>query len=475
MQPASTSKPAALIILTLLSSSLSPVMADTSATAGDINTQALIDQQSLPDLSNSVSGNTPLPVSGIPDINYAVLQAEQWHPAIGQAVGKLFQQASKVDVEKAKYYPQVNAGMNNGYSNSYSNAGYSPSLVLSVSQMLYDFGKVSSAVRAANAGLAEQQANVMVSVDQVAHDTASAMVQVQGYQRLVNIAQQQLASLTHIGALIQQRNTAGASSLSDVVQTNTRIEGAKATLMQYQSALQRWKATLATDMGSADIGLVSDNFPPALLQSCNVQQIDYRVIPSVLAAYAQRNQAQAELDNATAQMRPTLSLEPQVTHYLNNNYSDSRELNKTQYSAWIKLQMPLYQGGGLTASRDAAIQTLESAKAAIRLAELEARQKLTESQDQAQNLYQTLSVQARQEALGEKTRDLYEQQYLQLGTRPLLDLLNVEQEIYQSKFTREQTLAQLHSLQLDCLYSTGQIRNAFSLNNRKIQGIEIRP
>lgn len=452
-----------------------PGLANSITSAGDISTQELIDQQSLPDLSNTVTQPLTPPPSGLTDMDYAVLQAEQWHPAIGQAVGKLFQQAAKVDVAKAKYYPQISAGMNNGYSNSYVDAGYSPSLVLSVSQMLYDFGKVSSSVRAANAGLAEQQANVMVSIDQVAHDTASALVQVQGYQKLVIIAQQQLDALNHIGSLIQQRNTAGASSLSDVVQTNTRIEGAKATLMQYQSALQRWKATLATDMGTGPIGQVANTLPSSLMNACTVQQINYRVIPAVLAAYAQKNQAQAELDNANAQMRPTLSLEPQVTHYLNNNYSDSSELDKTQYSAWIKLEMPLYQGGGLTASRDAAVQTLESARAAIRLAELEARQKLTESQEQAQNLYQTLNVQARQQRLGEKTRDLYEAQYLQLGTRPLLDLLNVEQEIYQARFTQEQTQAQLHSLQLDCLYSTGQMRNTFKLNNRKIQGVEIRP
>jgi len=452
-----------------------PGLANSITSAGDISTQDLIDQQSLPDLSNTVTQPITPPPSGLTDMDYAVLQAEQWHPAIGQAVGKLFQQAAKVDVAKAKYYPQISAGMNNGYSNSYVDAGYSPSLVLSVSQMLYDFGKVSSSVRAANAGLAEQQANVMVSIDQVAHDTASALVQVQGYQKLVIIAQQQLDALNHIGSLIQQRNTAGASSLSDVVQTNTRIEGAKATLMQYQSALQRWKATLATDMGTGPIGQVANTLPSSLMNACTVQQINYRVIPAVLAAYAQKNQAQAELDNANAQMRPTLSLEPQVTHYLNNNYSDSSELDKAQYSAWIKLEMPLYQGGGLTASRDAAVQTLESARAAIRLAELEARQKLTESQEQAQNLYQTLNVQARQQLLGEKTRDLYEAQYLQLGTRPLLDLLNVEQEIYQARFTQEQTQAQLHSLQLDCLYSTGQMRNTFKLNNRKIQGVEIRP
>lgn len=100
-----------------------------------------------------------------------------WHPSITQEVSKLQEMAQKVDVAKAKYYPQISAGMNNGYTNTYSDAGYTPSLVVSVSQMLYDFGKVSSSVRAADSGVAQQQATVMLNIDQVAHDTAAAVVQ----------------------------------------------------------------------------------------------------------------------------------------------------------------------------------------------------------------------------------------------------------------------------------------------------------
>ena len=53
----------------------------------------------------------------------------------------------------------------------------------------------------------------------------------QGYQKLVKIAQAQVDSLKQIGDLIRQRNDAGATSLSDVVQTDTRVEGAQATLI----------------------------------------------------------------------------------------------------------------------------------------------------------------------------------------------------------------------------------------------------
>lgn len=181
------------------------------------------------------------------------------------------------------------------------------------------------------------------------------------------------------------------------------------------------------------------------------------------------------VDNATAQMLPTISLEPQVTHYLNDNYANSAVLNKTQYSAWVKVEMPIYRGGALTASREAAQQTLSAANAGIRNAQLDASQKLSASRDEAVNLKQSIAIQRRQQLLGEQTRALYQDQYLQLGTRPLLDLLNVDQEIYQAQFNQVLTEAQLRNLELDCLFSTGKMRAVFALDNQRIQGVEIRP
>lgn len=315
----------------------------------------------------------------------------------------------------------------------------------------------------------------MLNIDQVAHDTAGAVVQMQGYQKLVKIAQAQVDSLKHIGDLIRQRNDAGATSLSDVVQTDTRVEGAQATLIQYQAALERWKATLATYLGLGSITSVTESVPQAMDAACGVSKIDYRTVPAVLAALAQATQAQAQLDNATAQMLPTISLEPQVTHYLNDNYANSAVLNKTQYSAWVKVEMPIYQGGALTASREAAQQTLSAANAGIRNAQLDASQKLSASRDEAVNLKQSIAIQRRQQLLGEQTRALYQDQYLQLGTRPLLDLLNVDQEIYQAQFNQVLTEAQLRNLELDCLFSTGKMRAVFALDNQRIQGVEIRP
>jgi adhesin transport system outer membrane protein len=174
-------------------------------------------------------------------------------------------------------------------------------------------------------------------------------------------------------------------------------------------------------------------------------------------------------------MTPTISLEPQVQHYLNDKYPSHDALDRTQYSTWVKVAMPIYQGGGLTARRNAATHALEAARSGIKRIRLDVRQKLMESRSEALNLLGALQVLQRQETLSARTRELYQQQYLDLGSRPLLDVLNAEQEVFQARFAQQQTLSQLHQLQLNCLYNSGRLRNAFGLENRSIQSVEIQP
>ncbi|MEB7555625.1 TolC family outer membrane protein [Kluyvera cryocrescens] len=445
-------------------------------TARQINPQKIAQGDELPNLRGRDPG---LAASATPpanlNITQAVQRAVQWYPDIGTQAGKLMSTAEKIDVARAKYYPQISAGLNNGVTNSYSNHGNVPSVVLSVSQMLDDFGLTDSAVREANAAVAGQQAIVLLSIDKVAHDTAAALVQVQGYQELVAIAEEQLSSLQQIGKLANERNSEGASSLSDVVQTDARIEGARATLAQYQANLERWRATLSTYLGWNNIARVSNEFPQNLGKSCSVASVDDQLVPSVLAARAQVNQAAAQLAGAEAQMKPTISVESDVTHYLNDRYANSEQLDRTQYSAYVRVKMPIYQGGGLTANRDAAQYSLDAATTAVRSAQLEVRQQLSAAQNASVSLEQALQIQARQQLLTQKTRELYQQQYLDLGSRPFLDVLNAEQEVYQARFTQQETQSQLRTLQLDCLYNTGRTRQQFALNNQSIQGVEIQP
>ncbi|EBO6834692.1 type I secretion protein TolC, partial [Salmonella enterica] len=242
-----------------------------------ITSEGLATDQMLPSLDGSAA---ELPLSaaapGNLTLNDAVNRAVNWHPSIREAIGKLLAQNEQIEVAKSKYYPQVSAGVNNGYSNTYTDHGYSPSLVLSVSQMLYDFGKVASQVRAETAGAAQQQANVLLSIDTVAHETANAIVQTQSWQQMVEAAEEQLVALDGIGKLIRQRSDEGATSLSDVVQTEARIESARSQLAQYQANLDSAKASLMSWLGWNSLNGINNDFPAKLARSCETATPDDR-------------------------------------------------------------------------------------------------------------------------------------------------------------------------------------------------------
>ncbi|MGO3127717.1 MAG: TolC family outer membrane protein [Luteimonas sp.] len=409
------------------------------------------------------------------DLGSVVARAVQTHPGIAEVIGSLRFQQQQVGMARSQYLPQINGGLRAGYDSVYDGDGQSHAFVLSASQMLYDFGKVSSQVRAEEAGVAQEQARVLLTIDQIAHQTAHAAVEVQRYQNLLVSAEAQIESLERVAALVRERNRLGASSRSDLVQSESRIAGASSLVIQNRAQVQRWRAQLASLAGLAQLQGVSDFFPSLPTEVCSPEGLEHSAVPALLVARSQRDRARAQLDNARAQTFPTLTIEPSVTRYLNDNRSVVQDRDRTQYGIFMNVNVPLYQGGGLVAQRRAASHAFEAAEFAVQAALLTARQSLLESGGQLSSLQGSLDILARRQALSTETRDLYRQQYLELGTRSLLDLLNAEQEIHQAGFDHQNTISDLRQLQLTCLFSSGAMRSTFALENRAIQGLEVYP
>ncbi|MDH0709608.1 TolC family outer membrane protein [Pseudomonas sp. GD03862] len=406
----------------------------------------------------------------------AVLQAAQWHPSIAEAIGNLYKQGEGINVARAGYYPQISGGIRTGYDTGYGGDRNSQALNLSLKQMLYDFGKVDSAVNAAQAAAARAQANILLVVDDLARDTAYAWIETRRYEQLMTIARDQIRGVGDIAGMARQRSDMGASTRSDVVQAESRVESARATLEEYQSQYERWRSTLAALMGRVTPPALAEGSPAELDQACKRPAQGDDRLPAVLMALAQRAHGQADLAQAKAEAYPTLSLQPQVNHYLDDDYNrDNARLDRTQAGIYLNVEVPIYQGGSISARTRAAGHALTAADSAEDAARLQARRGLAEAKAQTSGLGRRLtSLEARQVSIQE-ARMLYGRQYLDLGTRPLLDLLNAEQEIYQSRFELAGTRSDLLRLDVDCLYNTGALRTAFGLEGRNLQGVEIQP
>ncbi len=402
-------------------------------------------------------------------------RAVNWHPLMRHAQGQLLQAGEGIDSARAGYYPRISAGVNSRAGNQVS-AGYDSRNVhraeVTLQQTIYDFGKVGSEVGRAEALTGAARASVLLSIDDVVRNTAQAWVEVRRQQALVRVAREQVAAVQALAALAQTRETEGASTYSDTVQAKARVEAAEVSLLTAQSQVMRWRTTLMNWVGSATPPQVAGEPAAGLDKVCartavispQDAAIAVSAASAVQAAEAQLAVASAGADVARAQQRPTLSVDATAGRGLN---SGSRRPGESGADTVVMLNLsaPLYQGGRLQADRRAAEYAVQAARAALQQARLNAGQGLQDAALAWREGVSRMKVQAAREDSMRITRSLYRDQYLQLGTRSLLDLLNAEQEYHGARSDQIDSEHNMYRSSVDCLYHTGRLRDFFGLHD----------
>lgn len=414
--------------------------------------------------------SSKVPAEGIAsssmDMNTAVRAAVAWHPSVRTAQGQLLQADEGIAVAKAGYMPQVKGGFGSQVANHVISP-YSSRRVhdvsISVSQMLYDFGKVDSAVQQAEATVSTAQAQVQLSTEEVAREAALAWVEVRRQQALAAVAKAQVEGVKALADLALERQIKGASAKSDAVQAQSRVESARAAAINYEAQARRWQIRLMYLTGLKELPTIGGDLPSALPQACAAASGSQALPPAaVLKAMGQREQAKADLKAADAQLKPTLSLDGSSSRGLTSG-SRPEGYGVADTRVMLNFSAPLYEGGRNQARQRAAVHALDAADAAVAFAQFEAQQSLQDSMAQTMGFQQRLPVLDERIASIRTTRDLYREQYLQLGTRSLLDLLNAEQEYHSASFDRVDSGHEVQRLAVECLYQSGRMRTVFEL------------
>jgi len=403
----------------------------------------------------------------------AVQLAVQQHPTIADAIATLAQQAAGVDYARAGYYPQVRVGMGTGTSNGRS--GNSGMLAqASASQMLYDFGKVDSQVHRSQALVRRQQAIVLRQIDLVAQQAAEAALMVHRYQALTEIAGGQVDAVDSVLELAQLRAKAGLSTRADPIQAQARAQGAHAYLGQMKAELAQWRQKLRTLVGiegARRIEVLPGLEHPTLWMTADPE---FRLLPDVLLAQAERQAAKAQLATSRASRLPTITLDASGNKAIRGVNPSTSERNGIYHSLNVNVSVPLYQGGALDAQIRAAAAEEIAAGERIEAAVLLAGDQARAWREMALGAQGRLAdVENRRKSIL-SVRDLYREQY-QLGTRSVLDLLNAEQEIHQAEAEAQALVHDLWQYRLEFIAATGRLREFFSLNNTLVQGMELLP
>ncbi|MNG78744.1 Outer membrane protein TolC precursor [compost metagenome] len=352
-------------------------------------------------------------------------------PSISQQAAQMGIGDAQIREAQSAWYPQVGLNANTGSStqndigNSLNN---SASYGLSLTQLVYDFGKTTNNIKQQEATSESYRYKLMATITEVAEQTASAYVQVKRYEELTRVAQENILSLTSVRDMAKLRASAGLSTSSDVLQAETRIASMRSTLQDYQAQLQTAKSQLAVLTGVQAVSYQS--LPTSLTQQpVPLDNIDYSQIPTVLMAESQSQAASFGVDKAKSQYWPTVSLQGNRTRYENDNsnyWNDQLQLN---------MQAPLYQGGAVSSRIAQAEGVRKISTSTIEQAKLDVLQKASVAFANWNGARGREDASAQQYLSARNTRDVYKNEY-KLSTRSLNDLLSVEQDVFQAEYSK---------------------------------------
>ncbi|WOE40417.1 TolC family protein [Acinetobacter chinensis] len=404
--------------------------------------------------------------------NESILRALQRSPDVTRSLSTLAAQGANIDVAKAGYYPQISGGV----STADLTRGERGRQLFNITatQMVYDFGKIRSAVDVQEAKLASEQALVLVSLDDVALQTASAIVNTERYKKITQIAQQQIEGISRIAEIANLRAKAGISTQADPVQAQSNLEAAQSNLIVQQNLLNQYKQKLKTLLGY-DVSNVGWNIPDRIVQqSALYQDPEFNRIPKMIAAQASVEVAKFQKKQVKLSSYPTLNLKGSLSQAVNGVNPNNNEDDGFYSSIMLEASSSFYQGGAVSSQTRAASYAEEAAKAQVSSVYLEVQDEVRLLREEIENKQRQMSVLVARKQTAIRTKELYQEQY-KLGTRSAVDLLTAEQTIHSSASEIENARYDMYAAIIKYIAVTGRSRDVYDLNNISIQGFEIQP
>ena len=342
----------------------------------------------------------------------SILFALDRDPSVSQQAAQLGIGQAQIDEARSGWMPQIALNGSTGHSQTTDSSGSlrnSAAWGLSLTQLVYDFGKTNNSISQSSAQRDSYRYQLMSTMSAVAEKTALSYVEVKRYSDLLQAATENVQALKNVEQLAKLRADAGVSSTSDELQTRTRIAGMQATVEQYNASLNSARARLAVLTG-----IQAERYSPVP---------GGLAVESVMAAQNMERSAQYGVETAKSQHWPTLSLKGGRTRYESDNrayWDDQIQLN---------IDAPLYQGGAVSARVRQAEGARAMASSQVDQARFDVLQKASVAQADWTGAQGRMEAGKRQLENALRARDVYKNEYT-LSKRSINDLLSVEQDVW---------------------------------------------
>lgn len=352
---------------------------------------------------------------------------EKWHSFLSAGYGYNAARSGyrpKVDLGVGYDLHRQDYGPNRSYHGAYGE--------ITLQQMLYDGSFTRSEVSQFNNLQLASYFELLDSTEQVAFSAFSAYLDVIRQRELVELARENLSKHHKVYTQVQESAKAGVARSADLEQINGRLALAQSNLVVEMSNLHDISARYLRVVGS---------LPPAALDSfefsdstlpANIQEtllLAYQGSPVYHAALRRILAAESASDAAKSDYRPKVHVN---ARYGSQTYDGlGYDEGQSEASIGIELRYNLYNGGKHRANIRRSLQEVNVAKDQRDLACINIRQNVQITYNDTLKLAEQLPILNRHRLASSKVATAYKQQF-DIGQRTLLDVLDIENELFQA-------------------------------------------
>ena len=414
----------------------------------------------------------------------AAEKAVRTHPTVMAARAFKDSAGENVGQARAGFYPTIDFRGTSGYartnnSTTRGTGGHSQASAfmwrgessLTFSQMLWDGQATSNTVGAAEARVDVSRYGVLNAGEQVGLRAVSSYLDLDRNRELVQLAGENVVVHQRLVDDVKLKAESGGGNQADVNQAEARLALAGATVDQFKGTLRDAEAAYLEVIGERPGETVRPPIPAVDAVPVDVDsavKVAMGNSPTVNTAVANVAAMKKELASARASLMPRLSLD--LGGVRNENAGGVKGPNN-DFTAQLVLTYNLFRGGG----DGARIRSTSALMREATLRELEARRTveattrfsyhaLMTARDRLPTLRDHVSA-------SEKVVKAFTEQF-KLGKRSLLDLLDVEGELFQAKGALINGEVALMVAHYRVLATMGELRKNMGIESAAVGGAD---
>ena len=299
-------------------------------------------------------------------------------------------------------------------------------------QNLYNGGQTAYEVEREKARFLGADARVREVAEDLTLRAIEAYLEVRRDRELVELANSSLERHMKYVSEIDSLNRAGRGSVADVEQAKGRQALAEARKLQAEGALRESEAKFFSVIGENATMLDGTIQAPIAALPASVEDAIELAIsnhPRLRTGAARVGAAQAEVKIAHSNFMPRLNLEVSATD--NRNLDGSRG-SSDDVMAMLRLRYNLYNGGQDAAEKQENYARMMATRDALDTDRRTVEQNARVAWSEYITAKDRLSPLQRHAEASEQSRSAYNEQFT-LGQRTLLDLLDAEDEVFNSR------------------------------------------